>query len=75
MIQIQGWMRKEFRWLTTFNAKLDSAIHIVCPDGLWRFKVEHREDSSAQVGLAGSLGRAGDSNDCCPRSVPRQKLG
>lgn len=61
--------------LSTVDAKLDPAVHIVGPDVLWRFTVEHREDSSAQVGLAGSLSRAGDGNDCCPRSVPRQKLG
>lgn len=75
MIQSQGWMERRSMWLTAFDAKLDPAIHIVCPDVLWRFTVEHREDSSAEVGLAGSLGRAGDSNDCCPRSVPRQQLG
>ena len=40
-----------------------STVHIVGPDVLWRFTVEHREDSSAQVGLAGSLSRAGDGND------------
>ena len=68
-----GWERG--RGLTTFDAKLDPAVHIVGPDVLWRFTVEHREDSSAQVGLAGSQSRAGDGNDCCPRSVPRQKLG
>lgn len=68
-----GW--EGARWLTTVDAKLDPAVHIVGPDVLWRFTVEHREDSSAQVGLAGSLSRAGDGNDCCPRSVPRQKLG
>lgn len=47
MIQIQGRVGRKSRWLTTFNAKLDSAIHIVCPDGLWRFMVEQGEDSSA----------------------------
>lgn len=71
MIQIQGCVGRKCRWLTTFNAKLDPAIHIVCPDGLWRFTVEQGEDPSAQVGLPGSLGRAGDSNDRCPRPVPR----
>lgn len=74
-IQIQGWVGRKSRWLTAFNAKLNPAIHVICPDGHWRFMVEQGEDSSAQVGLAGSLGRARDSNDCCPRSVPRQKLG
>lgn len=39
-LQIQGQVGRKCRWLTTFNAKLDSAIHVVCPDGLWRFTVE-----------------------------------
>lgn len=68
-----GW--EGARGLTAFDAKLDPAVHIVGPDVLWRLTVEHREDSSAQVGLAGGLSRAGDGNDRCPRSVPRQKLG
>lgn len=54
-IQIQGWVGRKSQ-LTVFNAKLNPAIHIICPDGLWRFTVEQGEDSSAQVGLAGSLG-------------------
>lgn len=74
MTQTQGWVGRKQRWLTTLNAKLDPVIHIVCPDGLWRFTVEHGEDPSEQVGLPGSLGRAGDGNDHCPRSVPRQQL-
>lgn len=71
----QGRPARMPRWLTTFDAKLDPAVHIVCPDGLWRFTVQQGEDPSAQVGLAGSLGGAGDSNDCCSRSVPGQELG
>lgn len=46
-IQIQGWVGRKSRWLTAFNAKLNPAIHIICPDGLWRFTVEQGEDSSA----------------------------
>lgn len=49
-----GEVGGEPRGLTTVDAKLDPAVHIVGPDVLWRFTVEHREDSSAQVGLAGS---------------------
>lgn len=67
----QGWPGRTPRRLTTFDAKLDPAVHIVCPDGLWRFTVQQGEDPSAQVGLAGGLGGAGNSNDSCSRSVPR----
>lgn len=51
-----GEPKQKVSKLTAFNTKLDPSIHIICPDGFWPLTVEHGEDSSGQVDLAGSLG-------------------
>lgn len=65
---------QETTQLSTVDAKLHSAIHVICPDRLRRVLIEQGKDSPTQVGLASSLSRASDSDDSCPWAVPRQKL-
>lgn len=60
--------------LTNFHGKAHAHVDVLCPDVVGGFGVEHRVDAAVQVGLAGCLATAGQSNDGGTGPVPRQHV-
>lgn len=60
--------------LTDLQGEIHADVDVFCPNVIGRFGVEHGVDAAVKVRLAGGLSTAGDSDDGCTGSVPRQHV-
>lgn len=65
---------EEIPGLTDLQGEIHTHVNVLCPNVIGWFDVEHGVDAAVEVRLAGGLSTAGDSNDGCTGSVPRQHV-